>query len=64
MGVGTVTAYTVGHPKYRVQSCVLGGMPFDTNTVKVDKGVLPHQVDGFVEFLDGVIEKLEKRKGA
>lgn len=62
MGVGKDAAHTVGHPKYRVQSCVLGGMPFDTNTVKVDKGVLPHQVDGFVEFLDGVIEKLGERK--
>jgi hypothetical protein len=62
MGVGKDAANSVGHQNYRVQSCVLGGMPFDTNTVKVGKGVLPHQVDGFVEFLDGVIEKLGERK--
>ncbi len=62
MGVGKDAANTVGHPNYRVQSCVLGGMPFDTNTVKVGKGVLPHQVDGFIEFLDGVIETLGQRK--
>jgi hypothetical protein len=62
-GLSKGSATSVGRGDHAIQNCVLGGMPFQTGAAKVAKGVLPHQVDGFVEFLDGVIEKLEKRKG-